>query len=367
MMMRRARSPRALMTYFPSLDGLRTIAISLVLWQHAGLLFGDAGLDGDAWFWRASRAGWWGVDLFFVLSGLLITRSLLARAPAAPLGPFWRRRAARTLPLLYVYLAVAGAYGLGGGYVVAEQPWLAYLTHTTNLYVARNDFGLPLFGMLWSLGVEEQFYLAWPLVVRWARPRLQAICWALVLAAPAARFVTYQASDCYASFHVLPLCRADALALGALLALRLDAPGGPAALARLARRALGPALGLLAAVTWLGLGPWPLYHYGRELCWVVAGYSLVSFACAALVAWALTDRVVARAALGNPVVAYLGRISYGIYLWHCLLAFVVLSLPWQAGVAERLVAWLALVVAVSSASWFGIERRWLGPYAPAGA
>jgi peptidoglycan/LPS O-acetylase OafA/YrhL len=110
------------MPHVPSLDGLRAVAISLVLWQHAGLLFAGRGLDAGSWFWRASRAGWWGVDLFFVLSGLLITRSLLARDRAAPLRAFWRRRAARTLPLLYVYLAVAVSSASWFG---IERRWLA--------------------------------------------------------------------------------------------------------------------------------------------------------------------------------------------------------------------------------------------------
>lgn len=348
--------------HWPALDGLRAVAIGLVLWQHAGLLFGDRGIDLGHWFWRASRAGWWGVDLFFVLSGLLITR-LLLRPAATSLGTFWRRRAARTMPLLYVYLVAAAAYGFGGGFAVTEQPWLAYLTHTANLHIASAGFGLPVFGMLWSLGVEEQFYLAWPLAVRGARSRLGWLCGVLLVVAPLARWGVYHASDSYAAFHVLPLCRCDTLALGALLALALEHPPRWAGVARLSRALLAPALAVLGLVTAWGLGPWPLPAH--EEAWVVGGYSLVGLSCATVVAAAATGGAAARWLLGNPLMAHLGRVSYGIYLWHCLLALCVLSLPSTASVEAQLGLWLAAVVGVATLSWLGIERRWLQPVAPA--
>lgn len=348
--------------YLPALDGLRAVAISLVLWQHAGILFGGHGLDLDGWFWRASRAGWWGVDLFFVLSGLLITRILLRQGPEpGGLRAFWGRRAARTLPLLYVYLAAAAAYGFGGAYRVAEQPWLAYLTHTTNLQIARTDFGLPIFGMLWSLGVEEQFYLFWPLLTRWARRHLTTVCLALLALAPVARWAVYNVSDSYAAFHVLPFCRVDTLAMGALIATCIDEPGRWRRLVAVARAALLPSLGVLAGVMALGLGPWPLPDL--EQAWVVGGYSLVGLACSALVVVVASGGAVTRALLANPLVAHVGRVSYGIYLWHALLALCVLSLPTSHDVRMQMSLWLLIVLATASLCWFGVERRWLEPRA----
>jgi len=351
--------------HIPALDGLRALAISLVLWQHAGILFGGRGLDTDHWFWRASRAGWWGVDLFFVLSGLLITRILLGQGQGPGLRAFWKRRAARTLPLLYIYLVVAAAYGFGGAFSVTEQPWLSYLTHTANLQIARSDFGLPIFGMLWSLGVEEQFYLFWPLLTRWARGRLVPVCLGLIALAPAARWAVYNVSDSYAAFHVLPFCRVDTLAMGALLAVCIDDPARWARAVTAARVALVPALGVLGAVMAWGLGPWPLPDW--EQTWVVAGYSLVGLACSSLVVVAAAGGPAVRALLANPVVAHVGRVSYGIYLWHCLLALCLLSLPWERGVGAQMVAWLAVVLAVASLSWLGVERLWLAPKGPRAA
>lgn len=339
----------------PSLDGLRALAIALVLWQHAGILFGGLGLDLDGWFWRASRAGWWGVDLFFVLSGLLITRILLRHTGS--LRAFWKRRAARTLPLLYIYLAVVAAYGFGGGFPVRDQSWLAYLTHTTNLHIAANDFGLPVFGMLWSLGVEEQFYGFWPLVIRGLRRWLVVACAALIVLAPLARFIVYNVSDCYAAFHVLPFCRVDTLAMGAMLALCIDDAQRWKWLVRVARVGVLPAILLLATVTLLALGPWPVGRF--EEAWVVFGYSLMGLSCAILVVVVAAGDPVSRLLFANPIVGYVGRISYGIYLWHCLLALIVLSLPWEVDVGTRLATWLGLVVVVASVSWFGIERVWL--------
>jgi len=338
-------------TRLPALDGVRAIAISLVLWQHAGILFH---VDPASAFWRASQAGWWGVDLFFVLSGFLITRILLK---GGPLLAFWRRRAARTLPLLYAYLAVAAAYGLDGAFAVEQQPWLSYLTHTTNLHVAANGYGLPVFGILWSLAVEEQFYLAWPLAARWLRRGLAWVCGALIVLAPMARWVVYNHSDRYAAFHVLPFCRADVLAMGCLLAVLFENPRRWRIVVRVARAALVPALAVLAALTYWGLGPWPIARF--ELLWVVVGYSLVGLSCSSIVGVAAASGPVSLVVLGNPIARFVGRISYGMYLWHSLLAVIIAGLPVRCGVPRRIGLWVAVVLSTSALSYYGIERPWL--------
>ncbi len=343
--------PSSSQTRLPALDGVRAIAISLVLWQHAGILFH---VDASSPFWRASQAGWWGVDLFFVLSGFLITRILLK---GAPLLSFWRRRAARTLPLLYVYLAVASAYGLGGAFAVQDQPWLNYLTHTTNLHIAANGYGLPVFGILWSLAVEEQFYFAWPFVTRWARRGIVWVCGALILLAPLARWVVYNHSDRYAAFHVLPFCRADVLAMGCLLAVLFENPRRWSLVLRFARFALVPAVALLGGVTYAALGPWPVARF--ELLWVVVGYSLVGLSCSVIVAVAAASGPVPLTLLGNPVARFVGRISYGMYLWHSLLAVVIAGLPIRWGAIPRIGLWVAVVLSTSALSYYGIERPWL--------
>jgi peptidoglycan/LPS O-acetylase OafA/YrhL len=97
----------------------------------------------------------------------------------------------------------------------------------------------------------------------------------------------------------------------------------------------------------------------HEEAWVVGGYSAVGLSCTVLVAFASRGGAVTRWVLGNPVMGHLGRISYGVYLWHCLLALVVLELPWEATVHQRMVAWLVSVVVLSTASWVGIERPWI--------
>ena len=343
--------PTSPQTRLPALDGVRAIAISLVLWQHAGILFH---VDASSPFWRASQAGWWGVDLFFVLSGFLITRILLK---GSPLFAFWRRRAARTLPLLYVYLAVAAAYGLGGGFAVEHQPWLNYLTHTTNLHIAANGYGLPVFGILWSLAVEEQFYFAWPFLTRWLRGGIAWACGALILTAPLTRWVVYNQSDRYAAFHVLPFCRADVLAMGCLLAVLFANPKRWSIVVRFARPALAPALAVLGAVTYTALGPWPIARF--ELAWVVIGYSLVGLSCSIIVAVAAASGPVSLMLLANPLARFVGRISYGMYLWHSLLAVVIAGLPIRCGAISRIALWVAVVLATSALCFYGIERPWL--------
>lgn len=195
-------------------------------------------------------------------------------------------------------LAVVAAYGFGGAFAVGDQPWLAYLTHTTNLHIAANDFGLPVFGMLWSLGVEEQFYIAWPLVIRWLRRWLVAACAALIMLAPVARWIVYNVSDCYAAFHVLPFCRVDTLAMGALLALCIDDPQRWRRLVRWARLGLAAAIALLATVTLLALGPWPVGRF--EEAWVVFGYSLMGICCATVVVVVAQGRIWLSWGGGSP-------------------------------------------------------------------
>ncbi len=157
-------APRPTAARYAGLDGLRAVAVILVVVYH---LFGPALLPG----------GFLGVDVFFVISGFLIT-SLLLREIAATggirLGEFWRRRARRLLPALLVVLAVCTSIaGLIGGDILSGLGWqvLGALTFSYNWLALAGDTGYfaatttELFRNVWSLAVEEQFYLLWPLIL----------------------------------------------------------------------------------------------------------------------------------------------------------------------------------------------------------
>jgi peptidoglycan/LPS O-acetylase OafA/YrhL len=203
------------------LDGVRALAIVLVLIWH--YLVCQIFPEGGAWteVKRVLATTWSGVDLFFVLSGFLIGGILIdnRQAPNA-LRVFFVRRACRILPL---YLAVVGAFVAFGGAGLAYSNWLfeapmpefSYLTFTQNFFMAvRESFGPHWLGVTWSLAIEEQFYLIIPFVLVLAPRRIAIIV--LVLFAAAAPFL--RAGLDRLDAYVLPLSRADALLLGVLCA-----------------------------------------------------------------------------------------------------------------------------------------------------
>ncbi|GAC1621864.1 MAG: acyltransferase [Vulcanimicrobiaceae bacterium] len=204
---------------YRELDGIRAIAIWMVLLGH--LFFGGSVHGAIARMLPSAIAlvgqhlGR-GVDLFFVLSGFLITRMLLdAKAHDRYFSTFYARRAYRILPVYLVVLAI-GVVAYGPSY---REFYVLSLAFSANFAQTLHVAGPAGMGPLWSLAVEEQFYLVWPLVVALASRRtLAVIAVALVIVEPALRY----ASSLRMGSVELPVtswCRSDGLALGALVAL----------------------------------------------------------------------------------------------------------------------------------------------------
>jgi peptidoglycan/LPS O-acetylase OafA/YrhL len=315
---------RARLGHVPALDGLRGVAIAIVVAYHA---FGFP------------LGGWLGVDLFFVLSGFLITTLLLeehAATGAVRLRAFYVRRARRLLPalavLLAAYVAISGIAGLG---VVARFGF-----YTGNVYeafvpgAAQHLVGL---NHLWSLAQEEQFYLVWPAALLLA-PKVRRPV--LVLATIAAALMVYRlalagtgASD--ARIYFAPDTNVDGLLLGAALAFR------PFAVPRrfvVLASAVGAVLSLLIPQS-TALG-------------VSATLPLAELAAVVLIAAAVDGTL----RLPRPLI-WLGGISYSLYLWHYL---VLWAFQWQ----QPLLA-VAVSVAAAYASTVWIERPFRRRRAPA--
>ena len=212
----------------PGLDGLRGAAILLVFLYHALRSIPDATRGGE-WVHRLANTGWMGVDLFFVLSGFLITGILLdTKSSPRYFRIFYGRRALRILPLYLTFVTVLlfvvpvlpmVSPGQAAG-VVGAKAW--YWTHSVNFMIARNGWeqGTWHSGHLWSLSLEEQFYVCWPAVVYLcSRRRLVGVTIALVLGVWVVRaaLVSWGASS--VAIYVLLPTRMDSLALGALLAV----------------------------------------------------------------------------------------------------------------------------------------------------
>jgi peptidoglycan/LPS O-acetylase OafA/YrhL len=350
-------APNDGLVHRPTLDGLRAIAVLLVLYHHAPSLFGR-GHGAAGGVFHASRGAWLGVDLFFVLSGFLITNILLhGRGQPGALRRFWIRRALRIFPLAYAYLGALALLAWGTSAFPALRDGAAFgwaAAYLTNVHVADVGWGAPALALLWSLAVEEQFYLAWPLLaLTLPRRALTATLLAAIVAAPLLRQGTLAAQGDVAAY-VLPWCRMDALAWGGLLALGWDTPWR-ATLRTAARWLALPAVGVVGwtlAARVLPVGD------GAAHGFVGVGFTAVACAFTVLVALALDPPLALAAALSARPLGAIGRVSYGLYVWHVIVAQAVAvalhavapTLPFAAYLA----AWLLLLGALAAASW-----RWL--------
>jgi peptidoglycan/LPS O-acetylase OafA/YrhL len=307
------------MQRIPQLDGLRALAILMVFAAHA----------------LRVPLLWTGVDLFFVLSGYLITRVLLQlkeqRKRDGYWAPFYLRRARRILPAYILFLAVMA---------IAGTPWLRswywYVLFCANVGVAFHKVQIEYMTQLWSLAVEEQFYLLWPCIVLACSPRmLKRVAVLILVASPVLRaFATPLFSDHF-PIYCLTLFRSDVLAMGAWIAVfeRMQPDSfrnkNHAALATM----------LAAAGIFAALSLFPDFRTGvNSVLFNSLGYSLSVLFFGGMVVYASTARAgVARSQLTLPPVRYLARISYAFYLWH----LAVLAL------VERYIAQSAFVVTIS--------------------
>ena len=333
------------MTAFtPALDGLRGIAILLVLLHHFTILEPTTAVEG--WLANIALIGWSGVDLFFVLSGFLITGILVdARDSDRYFTSFYARRTLRIFPLYYlvVFLSMIVLprfpqwYDLlaGSG---APREQLPYWLYLTNFAVAERDrFLHGVLDIAWSLAIEEQFYVVWAVVVWLCPPRaLGWVCGALMVAAPVARSIAL-ANDAHSvDVYVLPFYRADALATGALLAWMVRHKGTSML------RTLALPVGMVAAI---GVAIVCMID-GESWWWGAtmqrAGYSLLALTGAGMLAAAVTrpsDSAWPRMLSAGWLRAF-GKYSYCLYLIHLpvmrsvreyMLApeeFVLVGSPW---------------------------------------
>ncbi len=259
--------------YRPALDGLRAVAVLLVILNHAGV-------PGFA-HW----AGQTGVSIFFVISGYLITGLLLARRER--LVDFWRRRVLRLLPALVLLLLIVTPLSLALGRTTAWHDALIGVLYIGNWDRAMGNWVGDL-SHLWSLAIEEQFYLVWPIALLLLRPRVR---W-LIVAAVAVALGRLLVSPDMAIFGTFG--RADALLLGGAIALRG---------ARFPAWSAWAGLGCVALIGVLQPDDAGMAAYGLTLA-SIAGVLLVG---------GLAERP--SMFLDRPAPRALGRISYGVYLW----------------------------------------------------
>jgi len=323
-------------------------------------------------FAQIFRLGWTGVDLFFVLSGFLIGGILLdARESPNYFRAFYVRRVHRILPVYYAWIglfAIAGSVVAQRGLAsdsngpVISVPVIVYYLFLQNLvFTPLSRFTTWWMSQTWSLAVEEQFYLVSPFLIRYlSRRRLTRVLLGCIIVAPILRAIVYSAKPGVLSpQYVLMPCRADALAIGMLLAIawRSNAKTWIAERARLASISLAVLIaGALAMTKWMP-GPRNRFEAAYQYSWIAAMYALMM-----IVALVKNEGIVARIARWAFLRAW-GRISYCVYLTHTGILWVchrilLHSLPritdWP-GVATTALA-LAITAGIAQISWKYFEK-----------
>ncbi len=303
----------------PTLDGWRAVAILLVLFDHGGDALLRAGFalsahagafDPQCYAWLKDPIGRGGVHLFFALSGYLITRRLLQeelRFGAISLGGFYLRRLWRIQPAAIVFLLVVGALGLCGVLAVSGSGWVAALLGYANFAMASQSWYTAHF---WSLAVEEHFYLLWPLAFLLLGPRRLAgsVAIALLLGVWLGIVVRY-----HVAYSPYMWVRSDIegswIMWGCVAALAEATPAG----ARLIQLLSRPGISTVA----LPLALFSVLFSGLD--WkIVCGATVLTAAATPLLLIGTVRHP--RTWLGRVLelqpLAWLGRISYSVYLWQ---------------------------------------------------
>ncbi len=364
--------------HLPALDGLRGVAIIAVMLYHGFLgLTWNVPSHGGIFGWTS--AGWLGVDIFFVLSGFLITGILLdTKASSGYFSKFYARRFLRIIPVYYLVLAIVFfalpwflPFNTAGLKTIQHrQLWL--WTHMTNIgFVvyrkawANSDWlGMSHF---WSLAIEEQFYFVWPLFVLFTRRWLKLACLGLITVSLAFRLVLWQADPRSAAMYFPTPCRLDGLAIGAFTAILLRQKSLSGRVANLARIGAAVALGFLVVLVAVRGG---LFQTDKPaLAFAIPAVSLLTASGIAFIAGPRPSGALA-ALLNNRFLRFSGKYSYGLYLFHGMLrtAMDVFApsawlIRWTGSDLAGNLLFVGLFVGLSYAlaliSWHAWEKHWL--------
>jgi peptidoglycan/LPS O-acetylase OafA/YrhL len=314
------------------LDGVRAVAF-LTIFVHHG--FGVPHL-------------WVGVDIFFVLSGFLITSILMeGRGKEGAWSRFYERRALRILPPYLVFLLLATFFF----HIQWGKNALWYGLFAMN-FAEVFKLGVPGLGILWSLAVEEQFYLFWPIVALRFSPRVVLrFAVALIILAPVLRGVaTPFLPDHSAIYYLMPF-RMDLLASGAVLAVLWRKPGSLLIWRRWGLVLMGAGLLLLAACARVF---YDFHADGNTIVFNVLGYSLICCVATGLIAFTLgADEGWWMKLMTWKPVRWIGLISYTSYLIHT--GALGLITPFPSRVLNHALAF-AFTVAYASLSWLFLEK-----------
>jgi peptidoglycan/LPS O-acetylase OafA/YrhL len=343
--------------YLPGVDGLRAVSVLAVFLFHAGVLDG----------------GFIGVDVFFVISGFLITALAITeieRVGRLGLGAFWARRARRLLPALMLVCATVLVYSVIEGGAALRRvgrdvtATILYVANWAQIGDGRDYFASydapPLLQHAWSLAVEEQFYLVWPLVLTvivfvlrgrrdLVRPAVAAVAIVAAVASVTAAFWLRSSDASLGRLYFGTDTRAVGLAIGSIAGCWVRPQRVSALKSSIRLDAVGVGGAIVLAVLMVQIDGTERWLYGP-------GLLAIALASLAVMVAAMGTGTVARVLSAGPLVA-LGRVSYGFYLWHWPV-IVVLDGD-RTGLSGPVLGalWLSATAALTAFSWFVIERR----------
>lgn len=352
--------------HMPRLDGFRGVAISLVLLWHFVVIPAAPAEGSVLSFIRMSlilsRSG---VDMFFTLSGFLIGGVLLdARESPAFLKTFYLRRACRILPLYLVVLlafhAARAIFGTDSALLATEVPLWSFWTMTQNMLMSiKNTYGGPWLAVSWSLALEEQFYLFFPLIIYFMTPgRLPRFLIGCIVLAPILRllaFYSFPLNGEFIGYTWLPT-RADALAIGALLAwawrdnaVKERLMQAEAKSRNVFRLMLVP-LAALAYAVYLNTG-WHMATWGHTF--------LTFFYGLALLVTLQSIELERKSWLDGRVIRKTGELCYGLYLLHPIVLALLMGAPHQITRFRHIlgtIGTLAATFILAEISWRWLEK-----------
>jgi peptidoglycan/LPS O-acetylase OafA/YrhL len=336
--------------YMIQLDALRSFAVLAVIASHY-------------WpeYFQLYNWGYAGVLLFFVISGFLITGILLryredderdCTCKSDSLKRFYLRRTLRIFPLYY-----ASVFYCIWSFSSVRETWLWHLTYTVNFQMATSGKYIGVTGPFWSLGVEEQFYLLWPLLVLFApRKWIMPLILAMISAGPVSRAVCLHQNLSLQALLYLPTCCLDSLGFGALLAFyKHDAHRYKMSESRVWIWPLAATCAFIATLSLTKLDFLP------KAALFIAAPLLLSVVCVWLVYRCSTgfSGVVGKILEYKPL-TYLGQISYGLYVYHSFAPNILSSILNAMSIHDRGVLFrvmsIIVTIVIASASWYLFER-----------